>query len=171
MIKEIIDRVKHFPETLEKKMLESTKKMLESTNGIIVAKEGCWFNTRYDYAEVFGGGMSESEGSIMRYARMPETYITVAQKGKMTVKSDSQGDFECDTILRSNNRFSSCKHLYFNEGNFTGLYRKFTPSMGGGTPTDKIVDYCKIEDIVKYSQPLIRRMEIEVGRKLVNFQK
>jgi len=181
-VKQIVnDKLWQIVENLEKKELEE--------KGVQIAEPGKFWNTRFEYAEVQGfgvsyfngepihqeGGLKKSEDLVLRHGRYihpfvwSEQYLTVAERGKMTVVS-KLGDFDCDLILRDNPTsplWGDCDHMYFLNKEFTGYLREFTPSMMGGTPKDRRVDYEKIRNKVEWSIPLIRRMELELGRELV----
>jgi len=150
---------------------------LELVEGVKIAKKGNWFNTRYDYAEIFGGGreLVDCSEESLRHGRMSisdysTAYLTATERGHFVVKSEGLNRvIECDTILRISNLtfHDNCKHYYFLNGRDTGFVRDYTPSMGAGMPRDSVNNFGDESEkgfYVERCSLLIEAMGIVVGR-------
>ncbi|MFA5992664.1 MAG: hypothetical protein WC796_03090 [Candidatus Pacearchaeota archaeon] len=154
--------------------------ILKDLKGIKIAEPGYWFNTRYDYAEILGGGREfrDSRKCDLRHGSMDlgdysTAYLSALGQGSFVVRSEKLSrDVECDSVLRILNTLfgNSCMHYYFYQAKDTGFVRNFCPSMGGGNPQDYFENpsYQLKQPALKRCAPLIRGMELTLGRSIID---
>lgn len=153
-------------------------------------------NSRYNYAE-FKTIIPGSFRSGIMYGKFPvmidvvangEDYVVSGEKYVVTSKYSKDGrnqivlespgkKIQYDTVIRFI-KGSPAEHMYFLNGKYV-FTREFTPSMSGGNPKDYVKreinhwdDFIFIEEKVysnwlEIAKPLIKAMEAEVGKTLV----
>lgn len=155
---------------------------LKADGRVEICKPEKCYNSRYQYTETFGGGITfngcKSEdmryGSQKRYNNNKIKYfIETVPKGTFSVKSEKlHKTIEADTILRLiiDGTFGSySRNYYFLNGKDTKFSRDFTPSMyDDKEPDDSFEDYRYLYNADRKSddaRPLIHAMELTLGKE------